>query len=52
VRLPFRASIPRHRDGRTGAEQAAADHIVRNRRGVIEAIISSPGLRSINFVNV
>lgn len=34
------------------AEQAAYDHIVPNQRGVIDALISSPGLRSINLVTV
>jgi DNA-binding GntR family transcriptional regulator len=39
------------RDARA-AEQAAYDHIVPNQRGVIDALISSPGLRSINLVNI
>jgi DNA-binding GntR family transcriptional regulator len=39
------------RDGRA-AEQAAYDHIVPNQRGVIDALIASPGLRSINLVHV
>ncbi|HEY7032011.1 MAG TPA: GntR family transcriptional regulator [Thermomicrobiales bacterium] len=34
------------------AEQAAYDHIVPNQRGVIDALIASPGLRSINLVTV
>jgi DNA-binding GntR family transcriptional regulator len=41
----------RIRDGR-GAEQAAYDHIVPNQRGVIDALISSPGLRFINLLGV
>jgi DNA-binding GntR family transcriptional regulator len=39
------------RDARA-AEQAAYDHIVPNQRGVIDALIASPGLRSINLVTV
>jgi DNA-binding GntR family transcriptional regulator len=41
----------RVRDGRA-AEQAAYDHIVPNQRGVIDALISSPGLRFINLLSV
>lgn len=39
------------RDSRA-AEQAAYDHIVPNQRAVIDALIASPGLRSINLVTV
>lgn len=35
-----------------GATQAATDHIVPNQRSVIDALISSPGLRSINLLGV
>ena len=41
----------RARDGR-GAEQAAHDHIIPNQRGVIDALIASPGLRFINLLGV
>jgi len=41
----------RTRDGR-GAEQAAYDHIIPNQRGVIDALIASPGLRFINLLGV
>ena len=35
-----------------GATQAATDHIVPNQRSVIDALIASPGLRSINLLGV
>lgn len=35
-----------------GAIAAATDHIVPNQRSVIDALISSPGLRSINLLGV
>ena len=35
-----------------GATQAATEHIVPNQRSVIDALISSPGLRSINLLGV
>jgi hypothetical protein len=36
----------------TAAERAAYAHVVPNHRGVIDALISSPGLRSIDLVTV
>ena len=34
------------------AEQAAREHILPNKRFVIEALTSSPGLRSVNLVGI